>query len=375
VNDSTRSADRDGAGLRRRDFIAGLGAAAGGIALAGPLLAQGTPASAARKRNIKLGFDNFSIRALGWKAEKLLEHAASLRLDTLFISDLQSYESLDDKHLREVKAKADDLGIEIHAGTGGVCPTARRVMKEFGTPEEHLKLLIRVARALGSPVARCYLGSMEDRRGGIERHIESLVQTLKAVRSQAVDAGVKIAVENHAGDMQAWELAGLVESAGKDFVGVTVDSGNATWALEDPLENLRILGPYSVTSGIRDSMVWEEGPGVKVQWTAMGDGCVDLKAYMDEYEKLCPRAPVQLEIISGFARPFPYLEKEFWKEYPKARASDLAAFLALAKRGKPLPSYKAPPGADPKEAERSYQKDELERSVRYSRETLGLGLK
>lgn len=362
-------------GLRRRDFIAGLGAAAGGVALAGPLLAQGTPSAPARKRNLKLGFDNFSIRAFGWKAQRLLEYAASLKLDTVLISDLHSYDSLDEKHLREVKAKADDLGIEIHAGTGGVCPTSRRFQKEFGTPEEHLKLLIRVAKALGSPVARCYLGSMEDRKGGIERHIESMVQALKGVRSQALDAGVKIAVENHAGDLQAWELAGLVEAAGKDFVGVTVDSGNATWALEDPLKNLRILGPYAVTSGIRDSMVWEEGSGANVQWTAMGDGCVDLKAYMDEFERLCPRAPVQLEIISGFARPFPYCEQTFWEDYPKARASDLAAFIALAKRGKALPPFKAPPGVDPKEAERTYQKDELERSVRTSRETLGLGLK
>jgi sugar phosphate isomerase/epimerase len=348
--------------------------AAGGAALAGPLLAQGN-AAPVRKRNVKLGFDNFSIRAFGWKAQQLLEHAASLRLDTILISDLHSYESLDDKHLREVKAKADDLGIEIHAGTGGVCPTSKRVQKEFGTPEEHLKLLIRVAKALGSPVARCYLGTMEDRKGGIDRHIESMVNVLKSVRSHALDAGVKIAVENHAGDMQAWELAGLVEAAGKDFVGVTVDSGNATWALEEPINNLRILGPYAVTSGIRDSMVWEEGSGANVQWTAVGDGCVDMKAYMDEYEKLCPRAPVQLEIISGFARPFPCFERSFWEDYPKARAGDFAAFLALAKKGKPLPSFKAPAGADPKEAEKEYQKAELERSVRYSKESLGLGIK
>lgn len=30
-----------------------------------------------------------------------------------------------------------------------------------------------------------------------------------------------------------------------DNVGATMDSGNATWTLEDPLSNLEILGPYA----------------------------------------------------------------------------------------------------------------------------------
>ena len=51
---------------------------------------------------------------------------------------------------------------------------------------------------------------------------------LKHGRSRALDAGVKIAIENHAGDMQSWELVQLIESAGKDYVGANLDMGNAT---------------------------------------------------------------------------------------------------------------------------------------------------
>jgi len=365
------------ADMRRRDFITGLGAAVGGAALGASLLGPSLGAAPPRKRKIKLGFDNFSVRAMGWKAPRLLEYAASLGLDTILISDLKAYDSLEDAHLRDVKARAADLGIEIHAGTGGVCPTSKRFQSEFGSAEEHLKLLIRVARTLGSPVARCYLGSLEDRQGpgGIERHIESLVGVLKNVRGAALEAGVKIAIENHAGDLQSWELAHLIESAGKDFVGVTVDSGNATWALEDPVRNLRTLAPYVVTSGIRDSMIWEDDGGAVVQWTAMGEGCVDLATYMDEFEKLCPGAPIQLEIISGFARRFPYREPLFWDAYPKAKASDFAAFLELGRRGKRLDPFEPPPGADEAEATRAYQRSELERSLRHCKETLGLGLR
>ena len=85
---------------------------------------------------------------------------------------------------------------------------------------------LKVAKAWGSPVVRCYLGHRGDREGdgGIYPHIDKTVEVCKSVRAEYLDAGVKIAIENHAGDMQAWELAGLIEAAGPDYVGATMDS-------------------------------------------------------------------------------------------------------------------------------------------------------
>ena len=82
-----------------------------------------------------------------------------------------------------------------------------------------------------------------------------------------------------------------------------------------------------------------------------------------------------LEIISGAARTYPYLTADFWKPYAKARASEFAAFVALAKRGKARPPFKAPAGDDPKLARQQFQRAELERSLKYCREVLGLGLR
>ena len=60
---------------------------------------------------------------------------------------------------------------------------------------------------------------MEDRKSpGIEAHIEDTVRVLRAVRSRVLDAGIKIAIENHAGDMQAREVKTIIEESGKDFV-------------------------------------------------------------------------------------------------------------------------------------------------------------
>lgn len=326
---------------------------------------------------LKLGFDNFSIRAWGFKAPQLLEYAASLQVDTVLFSDLDVYESHSDYYLREVRRQAEDLGIEIHAGTGSICPSSNTFNDRFGTAKEHLALAIRVARGVGSPVVRCYLGNARDRagEGGIAFHIRNTVEVCRSVRSMALDAGVKIAVENHAGDMQARELIQLIEQAGSEYVGATLDAGNATWSLEDPLANLEILGPYAVTTGIRDSMVWETPEGAMVQWTAMGEGVVDWRQYLERYRQICPQVPIQLEIISGFPRAFPYLKPEFWEPYSEVLASDFARFVALAKKGRPLSPFQAPEGVDPQQAQQEFQKNELERSLRYCREVLGLGRK
>ncbi len=326
---------------------------------------------------IALGFDNFSIRGMGWKAPQLIEYAASLKLDSVFFSDLDVYENHSDSYLKTLREKADSLGIAIQVGTGSVCPTSKAFNQKYGSAEAQLALTIRVAKALGSKMARCYLGTMEDRKaeGGIESHFKPMVRVCRSVRGQAMEAGVKIGIENHAGDMQAWELANLIEEAGREFVGATMDSGNAAWTLEDPLQNLEVLGPYAIATGLRDSMIWETPDGVVVQWTAIGEGLIDFKAYLKRFAQLCPGVPVQLEIISGFPRSYACFEEDFWKIYPNAKASDFAKFLVLAKKGHPLLPFKPVSGKDPKMAEQEYQKAELEKSIRYCKEVLDLGVR
>src|SRR5687768_12992492 len=103
---------------------------------------------------LKLGFDNYAIRALGWKAPRLLEHAASLKLDTVLFSDHGVYEELTDAYFKGIKAQADERGLQIQAGMLSICPGSVLFDASRGTAEEQLRLTLRIARALSSPVAR-----------------------------------------------------------------------------------------------------------------------------------------------------------------------------------------------------------------------------
>jgi len=332
-----------------------------------------TEARAATAGKLAIGLDHFAVRATGWKAGDFIDYGASLKLDTVFLSELVVFESFEDAYLKGLKQQADRAGIQLYVGTGSVCGTSNTWKDTFGTPEEHLKHTIRVAKILGSPVARCYLGNQKDRftDGGIEKHIEQVIAVCKACQSFAEGEGIKIAVENHAGDMQSHELVALIEAAGKAYVGANIDPGNAVWAMEEPLRHLETLGPYTLCSSVRDSMVWETEEGVAIQWTAVGEGLVDFKQYAKRFAELAPGVPLQVETISGFARPFTWRQGSFWDIFPNMPAADFAAFLNFAKRGQEIPSFKTPDGDAKKPAEIAYQKGEFERSISWLRANVG----
>lgn len=321
----------------------------------------------------KLGFDNYALRSLDWKARQILIHAAKLKLDAVLFSDFDVYESLADDHLRDLKLRADDLGLTVYAGMLSICPSSVIFDPRRGTAEEQLRLCLHIAKRLGSPVARCVLGKVDDRRGpgGIAARIAETIAVLRQVRTEALDAGIKIAVENHAGDLTSNELLELIETAGRDFVGATLDTGNALWALEEPLAALETLGPVTVCTGIRDSHLWETPEGATLQWTAVGAGLVDWAPFFRRFAELCPQAPVILETISGRPIFLPMLRDYFWDAYPRATPQTLTRMLRLARDGEPRDPFTPPPGTDGLRAEQEMQLAELERSVRHCRRLFG----
>lgn len=360
--------------MMRRTFLQNAAGTAGAAAI-----------SAAAETGLKLGFDTYSIRDYKWKAIQFLEYSAGLKLDTIQFSSMGDYESYEPAYLQKVKDTAARHGITIDAGTGCICPSSKSYKPETqGDPAEYMRKGLRVAHAVGSKSMRCYMGASPDRRGPIplEQHMENTIKVFKQVRSEAQNLDVKIALENHSGDMQAREVRTIIEEAGKDYVASCLDTGNPMWVVEDPMVALEILAPYVVTTHIRDSAVFEHPRGAAAQWVALGDGSIDFKAFVAKFRQVCPQASVQLEVITG--RPpqvLPYLESDFWKAFPKMPAWEFARFVALAKAGHPFmgsmiiaDSGGKQPAAF-QEALKEQQKADLERSLEYAKKQLGLGIR
>ena len=361
--------------LRRRFLQTVSAAAAASAANAAPPAPDTTP--------IRLGFDTYSIRALKWKAPQLLEYAAGLKLDTIQFSDLADYESHEPAYLQKIKDQAARLNLKVDGGMGCIGPLSKAFRKNGPPAREQLLEGLRICRDVGTKVMRCYMGTSADRIGepGIEANMEATIKLFQSLRSEALDSGVKIALENHSGDMQAREVKTIIEESGKDFVGSNLDTGNPIWVAEDPFVTLETLAPYVVTSHIRDSAVFETASGAAGQWVAMGDGNIDYVKFVAEFRRLCPGVNMQLEIITGRPpTPLPYFEADFWKLYPKMPAWEFARFVALAKSGHPFMGamvVEDVPGQHPEvmtEALKEQQRIDLERSFEYCKKKLNIGI-
>ena len=344
----------------------------------GSSLALAAPAFSA-PRKWSLGLNTYCLRFQRWNDRQLVDYCASQKLDAIFLQDSLDPGVMDPKHWAEVRAWSKDSGLHLETGGGAILPkTPEGIPQMVAT----LRKNIERAAAMGSSIVRALLASdryhMPD-DGPVDRHIETAVTILRQVRSQAMDAGFKIGIENHK-ELQAWQTRQVIETAGKEFVGSYLDTGNPVFVMEDPLTTVEELGPYAVSFHLRDSVVYEHPNGIAVQWVPLGEGTVDFKALVARAAEILPPVHIYCKPITG--RPpevLPVYSHEFWtKWFPRERGGDLARFLALAKRGRPY--EKGQITADTPELRNTYmdalkrqQLEHMERSLDYCRKALDLG--
>lgn len=336
----------------------------------------------AADKPLKLGYNTYSIRSHNWHDRRLLDFAVEHELDAIFLQDTSDPGAQDPAHWAEVKAWSQDLGLRLETGGGSVLP---RNKEEFPEKVAYLRRQLKRAKGLGSPVMRClFAGNRAGLPPGpIPQHIETMARLLREVKSEAVDLGLKFAVEVHK-DLQAWEFKMFLDEVGTDFVGIYLDTGNPVFVFEHPLTTVETLAPYALTMHLRDSIVYEHPRGAAVHWVPLGEGTVDFHEIMATARKLL-RDDVYIYAKPITGRPaeiIPLYDRDFWESYPDARSKDLARFLALAKKGVPydkpvvnedLLGRKLPPYLVP--AIQHQQMDHMERSLRYAKEELDLGVR
>jgi 3-oxoisoapionate decarboxylase len=329
---------------------------------------------------MKLGVDNFSLCFNDWDAFQLLEYANQINLDVVHFSDLGPFKNLEDAYLDEVKQTADRLNIALEVGMGSICETSTTFSAAKGSAIQQLTQMLHIAARFDSAAVRCFLGANADRRTPtpLHSHIDATIATCQAVRPLAMELGVKIAIENHAGDLQGWELRELIERAGPEYVGACIDSGNPLWVGESPFTTLDHLAPYVVMSHVRDTAVWPHPKGAVAQWVPMGEGTVHIDQWSKQYIAQCPNTNFTLEVIATLApRLLNYLESDYWEIYPASLAHEFAHFLQHVAEGEAYtrPILTADWGNLTPEIRTALaveQRRQLERSVRYCREVLNI---
>jgi sugar phosphate isomerase/epimerase len=341
--------------MDRRTFM--LGTAAAALYAARPF--------ALRASAVELGSIDGSVSGNNFTATTFLDYLASIKLTWAMIS-LPEAVLEDDGAIRQVREHADKLGIKLQLAYGSLCPSSRSFKPDLGSVEQQVTRAINATKIFGATCFRCILG-LDPERPQIDKHIDDMVAAIRPVRSRIVDSGVKLAVENHGGDLQARELKAMIEAVGPDVMGVCLDSGNPTWMLEDPQMTLEMLIDYTETCHVRDSAVWMVPEGIAVRWVNMGDGNVDIDGWVRKFIQAKPGMPLIFEnLVSGRPRIHHIYDPTFWDNWRKMPAWEFARFLTLAEKGTPKPATPRAPG----KTAGQQRIEDLETCVTYTRDLL-----
>lgn len=341
------------------------------------------PLTAAMPDKIGIGYNTYCLRGLKMTDRQHFEQAAEWKLDALFVQDSLDPRAQNPAHWAEVKQWAGEFGLHLQTGGSGILP---KTPEQWDANLAAFRKNIARAKACGSPIVRGVCASFRKDLPleTTEANMELTVKVLRAVRSEVMDAGLKVAIEVHK-DFQAWEHKEIIETAGKEFVGTYLDTGNPVLTVEDPMLTLETLAPYTLTFHLRDSVVYEHAGGIAVQWVPLGEGTLDFPALIAKARQvLKPEVRIFIKPITG--RPpevLPVYDEKWWARwYPKARAHEYARFVKLAKKGRPYEKHVVQedvagrPTPAPYQAALNYQqKEHMERSIRYAREVLELGVR
>ncbi|MGD8342102.1 MAG: TIM barrel protein [Desulfobacterales bacterium] len=207
---------------------------------------------------------------------ELLDQAVDWGLDGLHLDD-GVLENLEPAYLKEVSAAAQDRDLYLEYNFS-------MDIGNQGIGIQHdLAEAIATAQALGADIVKVSMDLIRPRPVAASRfhpdvmdQIKSVASRLKQMIPAAVDADVKIAVENHC-DTFSEEILWLLDRVDHPQVGACIDTVNAFMVMEDPMVAIENLAPRAYTNHFRDDRIEFQRYGCKLTGTAVGDGDIDMK--------------------------------------------------------------------------------------------------
>jgi len=202
------------------------------------------------------------------------------------------------------------------------------------------------------------------------RFAESAFHSLNLAAPVVARHGILLAVENHK-DWRADELIAILKRVGNDHVGVCLDTGNSIALLEDPLEVVEALAPWSFTTHFKDMGLEEFRDGFLLAEVPLGRGALDLARVVQCLRKARPTIRFNIEMITRDPLPVPCLKEPFWVTFPELPGRQLARALCLVRDhpGRaPLPRI----SPLPIEERLRIEEENVRISLAFARDQLGL---
>ena len=221
-----------------------------------------------------------------------LEYAAELGMEGVFFRTvLDVTPELDRAVLKDLRQKADELGIYLELGLAKVNPYAHAEAPEVrelggGDYRRGMIMMMEAAAEVGCQDLWVATANYKPRLPGyfvFDRFrtdvtwTEQLAATerfLHSLAPAARDLGCHLNLETHE-EITSFELLRLVEAVGPDVLGITFDTGNVIARGEDPIAAARRVAPYTRMTHVRDIALLHTDYGIGRMLAPCGEGVID----------------------------------------------------------------------------------------------------
>jgi sugar phosphate isomerase/epimerase len=257
--------------------------------------------------------------------EKMPEYVIDKAIEyDLGVAQIQVPANMPDAYYAALRAKCEEHDIELDVGatmslfelTGENAAQAR---------QDHVDM-VQVMKKLNATIMRRGYGrlSYETSRFNLaypyEKHMQFLIDNLKEAEKILAPEGIYLAIENHC-DFKGTEHAEIFKAVGSKYVGCALDTANGYTVYCDPIDEVRALAPYTITTHIKD-MVVRRDKGWRIPFypsgCALGDGNAEAANAVNIIAANCPR-PEGLHLIV----------ENGWVEYPEGVTDSEKAAISL----------------------------------------------
>ncbi|TAY65477.1 sugar phosphate isomerase/epimerase family protein [Rhizobium leguminosarum] len=305
---------------------------------------------------MKLGIDGIKLPEAKKRGPLAsLDHVKELGLAGIFFSTaLDMSPDLDSGLLREIRAKADDLGLYLESGIGKInpyCSAEEPALRAAGGGDiiAGFTRMIEASAAIGCHELWVAPGNFKSEyRGRLandrfrtdvtwEEQLLGIEKVLRQLAPVARANGAHVNIETH-DEITSFEILRLIEKVGADCVGVVFDTANGLQRGEHPVFAAKRLAPYIRQTHIKDAYVGRAPGGLDFQTRPVGGGIVDFAAILPILAEANPTLNLSLEVAQSVAdkprkanpRQCIEIDDPIWRAgHPDLTADELAAYMAM----------------------------------------------
>jgi sugar phosphate isomerase/epimerase len=234
---------------------------------------------------------------------------------------------------------------------------------------------VNIAREAGASSLRavCLLGrryEMFDSLEGWKTAVAGFHTQIQAAIPIIEKYRMPLGLENHK-DWRAEEQVSLLRQYDCELLGVSLDTGNNLTVLDDPMEAVEALAPYTLNVHLKDMAMQETETGFLLSEVPLGEGMLDIKRMVDTVRRARPEVNFSLEMITRDPLVVDCLSEQYWSTFVDVNGVHLARLLARIRANRPASPLPRITGLTP-EARYALELDYVNRSIDYAREQLGL---